>query len=117
MTRVDPFLDDVFETFRRTSSRPCNAAEAVALEIYKPPLTRRFFYALMKWGILVMALAAIGVMLSGCDTQAAEIEDAEALSSREWAGQQVCGPAATAVWHGDKQLECLPTRTPMAVQR
>lgn len=37
----------------------------------------------------------------------ADRQDAEALSSREWAGQRVCGPNATAVWESDKTLTCL----------
>ncbi|MBF5006884.1 hypothetical protein [Diaphorobacter caeni] len=42
------------------------------------------------------------------DVQAiAEQEDADALNSREWAGQQVCGPDRTAVWDDDKSLRCL----------
>lgn len=46
---------------------------------------------------------------------AAAQEEAEALASREWAGQQVCGPDATPVWEDAKTLLCLrhadlPTR-------
>lgn len=37
----------------------------------------------------------------------ADQQDAEALSSREWAGRQVCGPNATPVWESDKTLLCL----------
>lgn len=36
-------------------------------------------------------------------------QDAEALASREWAGQQVCGPGALASWDGDV-LICTPKR-------
>ena len=36
-------------------------------------------------------------------------QDAEAMTSREWAGQQVCGPHRTAVWEDDKTLTCLRT--------
>lgn len=46
--------------------------------------------------------------------QAAQ-EEAEAIASREWAGQQVCGPHATPEWLDAKTLQCLrhvdqPTR-------
>lgn len=34
-------------------------------------------------------------------------QDTEALASREWAGQQVCGPHATPEWLDDKTLRCL----------
>ena len=33
-------------------------------------------------------------------------QDTEALASREWAGQQVCGPHRTAVWESDQVLTC-----------
>lgn len=47
-------------------------------------------------------------------SQAAQ-EEAETIASREWAGQQVCGPRATPEWLDDKTLRCLkhvdqPTR-------
>lgn len=46
--------------------------------------------------------------------QAAQ-EEAEAIASREWAGQQACGPRATPEWLDAKTLRCLrhvdqPTR-------
>ena len=34
-------------------------------------------------------------------------EDAAALSSRQWAATQVCGPHATPQWVGDKDIVCL----------
>ncbi len=34
-------------------------------------------------------------------------QDTEALASREWVGQQVCGPHATPEWLDDKTLRCL----------
>lgn len=36
----------------------------------------------------------------------AELEDAAALSSREFAGRALCGKGATPVWADDKTLEC-----------
>ena len=106
-------------TQRRFSSRmgeqqPCDALSAIALHRYTPPLSHRLFYACLKWG-WVAVLAAV-FLLTGCDDlaaahaqaveQLADQQDAEALSSREWAGQQVCGPHATAVWTGDKEMQC-----------
>lgn len=45
--------------------------------------------------------------------QAEELEaaqqEAQAKASREFAGQQVCGPGARAQWDGDV-LSCLPKR-------
>jgi hypothetical protein len=40
------------------------------------------------------------------DDEAAR-QDAEAISSREFAGRQVCGPNATPEWLDDKHLQCL----------
>ncbi len=40
-------------------------------------------------------------------TAQAQQEEADAMASREWAGQQVCGPNATPEWLDDKQLACL----------
>lgn len=37
--------------------------------------------------------------------QAAQ-QEAEAIASRQWAGQQVCGPHATPEWLDDKTLVC-----------
>ena len=37
-------------------------------------------------------------------------QDAAALASREFAGQQVCGPAALATWQDSKTLVCTPKR-------
>lgn len=72
------------------------------------PALRGLFYAI--------ALTAVS-MLAGCDDlaaahaqavdQVAEQQAREALASRIWAGQQVCGPNATAVWLDDKTMECL----------
>ena len=73
------------------------------------PATRRFFYA------CIAALA----LLTGCDDldvhaqavdQVAEQQDREALYSRERAGQQVCGPHATAIWESDKSMHCAKER-------
>lgn len=37
----------------------------------------------------------------------ADQEDAAALSSREFAGQAVCGPGKTAVWRNNYEHDCL----------
>lgn len=118
MKRMEPFLEDVFECFPRTSQRPCNALDAVAIEVYRQPLLKRLFYAISQWGWVVIVPVTLAAVLAGCDSNAAQAaqEDAEALDSRDWAALQICGANETPVWHGDT-LECLPTRTPMAVQR
>lgn len=79
--------------FPRTTQEAfgCDANSAVALHKYKAPLTRRFFYACMKWG-WVAALAAV-FLLAGCaddlDAHAAiqaDLADAIAQAAKE-AGQ------------------------------
>lgn len=90
---------------------------AFEMQKFTKPAARRFFYVCARWGAVVLALAAVGALLTGCDSNAAaaDREDAEALSSREWAGLQVCGPEKTAVWRDDT-LECLATRPVMTVE-
>jgi hypothetical protein len=72
-------------------------------------------------GTALIVVAVIGIWLYVQDAdysaehgQAAELEaaqqDAAALASREFAGQQVCGPAAEAIWIDDKTLTCQPKR-------
>lgn len=55
------------------------------------------------------ALAVVLLMAWAQDDDSRRIadqQDAEALSSRDWAGQKVCGPNKTAVWEDDKTLRC-----------
>lgn len=84
-------------TQRRFSSRmgeqqPCDALSAIALHSYKAPLTRRFFYALIRWGwgwaAVFAGLAAL--VLTGCtddlETHAAmqaDLADAIATAAKE----------------------------------
>ncbi len=118
MKRMEPFLEDVFESFPRTSQRPCNASDAVAIEVYRQPLLKRLFYAISQWGWVVIVPVTLAAALAGCDSNAAQAaqEDAEALDSRDWAALQICGANETPVWRGDT-LECLRERPVMAVQR
>ena len=58
----------------------CSADEAIAVRLYKPPLHRRFFYALCRrhgWVLFVVALAVL--VLSGCGDIAAEQASADSL--------------------------------------
>jgi len=113
MIRMPPYLDNCTSRFARTSR-----CDGHAIYYHRAPITRRFFYALCRWGWLVIFLAALA--LTGCadhsaeHAQAKELEaaqqDAAALASREFAGQQVCGPAAEAIWIDDKTLTCQPKR-------
>jgi hypothetical protein len=97
---------------------PCDAAQAVAIHKYKPPLHRRFFYALIRWG---WAPLIVLVLLTGCSAdhasewaQSSEIaavqQEEAAKASREFAGRQVCGPGAVHEWIDDKTVQCVPKR-------
>lgn len=62
------------------------------------------------WCIAIVVTVAFGAAASAfgaADEHEADRQDTEALSSREFAGQAVCGPHATAEWLDDKTLQCL----------
>lgn len=74
-----------------------------------------------NWGTAILISAILGAFLfvqyddnSAEWSQSQELEaaqqDAAALASREFAGRQVCGPAAEASWQDDKMLVCTPKR-------
>lgn len=64
----------------------------------------------LTWAVAsLLALGLGAIAATGHDEAEADREDAEALNSREWAGQQVCGPRATPEWLDDKTLRCLKT--------
>lgn len=75
---------------RMGEQQPCDAQSAIALPPYQAPLTRRFFYALLRWG-WVAVLAAV-FLLAGCDdldvhaAAQADLADAIAAAAKE-AGQ------------------------------
>lgn len=68
---------------------PCDATQAVAIHKYKPPLARRFFYALIRSGWVVFAVVLALLVLAGCDdtraeeATAASLRDALAQAQRE----------------------------------
>lgn len=61
---------------------------------------------LTYWLLALFITLGVGHIAAQASTEA-DLEDAAALSSREFAGQALCGPNATAVWLDDKSLECL----------
>ena len=114
--------DPITYRYKRTliDAFGCDATQAIAIHKYKPPMHRRFFYALMRMGWIVFVVLLIAMVLTGCSgdmrheqAQAAEIETIQkeeaAKASREFAGQQLCGPGARAQWDGDV-LSCIPKR-------
>ena len=58
----------------------CSADEAIALHKYKPPLHRRFFYALCRHGWVLFVVALAVLVLSGCSDIDAEIATAASLA-------------------------------------
>lgn len=57
--------------------------------------------------ILLAVIFAAFFYAAHSDAEAtAAQQDTEALASREWVGQQVCGPHRTAVWESDQVLTC-----------
>lgn len=61
---------------------------------------------LIYWILALLMTLAMG-HIAAKGSAAADEEDAAALSSREFAGQAMCGKNATPVWTDDKTLECL----------
>ena len=59
------------------------------------------------WIIALLITLGLGHLAAQADSAQADREDAAALSSREFAGQAVCGTGKTAVWADDKTLTCL----------
>ena len=111
MRREPAFLDNCFSQFPRTQR--LDAWSANPIEAYPPSLTLRVMTFLVMWGWLVALLLLSLLFLTGCDASAEPIavrsarEDAEAISSREWAGLVQCGPHGTADWLDDKTMRCL----------
>ncbi|MBO9679525.1 MAG: hypothetical protein J7556_14885 [Acidovorax sp.] len=56
---------------------------------------------------LIAAVVALGMSAVAGHDYEADAQDAAAMTSREWAGQRVCGPDATPEWIDDKTLQCL----------
>lgn len=62
----------------------------------------------MKLALWIFAaLITLGVgAIAARGSAEADREDAAALSSREFVGQEICGPHATPAWTDDQILEC-----------
>lgn len=60
---------------------------------------------LTYWILSLFITLGVGHIAAQASVEA-DLEDAAALSSREFAGQAMCGPRATPVWTDDKTLEC-----------
>ena len=94
--------------------------EAIAIQTFRKPPLRRFFFALLKRGWVLIPAVLLFLVLTGCsvdnsaewpesDNLQAIQQEESARASREFAGQEVCGPGALAQWDGDV-LSCIPKR-------
>ena len=64
--------------------------------------------ALACWTVALVVTVAMGTAAAYYDAEAtSDAQDAEALASRAFAAQVVCGTGSTAVWLDDKTLQCL----------
>lgn len=57
------------------------------------------------WILALLITLGVGHIAAQASVEA-ELEDAAALSSREFAGQVLCGKNAVAVWTDDKEMDC-----------
>lgn len=60
---------------------------------------------LTNWIFAIAITLGVGAIAAQADAEA-DREDAAALSSREFAGQALCGKGKTAVWTDDKEMDC-----------
>ena len=59
----------------------------------------------IPWILALLITLGMGHFAARASVEA-ELEDAAALSSREFAGQAMCGKNAVAVWTDDKSMDC-----------
>lgn len=60
----------------------------------------------IPWILALLITLGMGHFAARASAEADQ-EDAAALSSREFAGQALCGKGKTAVWADDKEMDCL----------
>lgn len=95
--------------------------EAIAIQTFRKPPLRRFFFALLKRGWVLIPAVLLFLVLTGSsvdnsaewpesDNLVAIQQEEAARASREFAGQAVCGPGALAQWLSDQKLQCVPKR-------
>ena len=65
---------------------------------------------LYTWTAALSFVIAWGWASAHFDREREEVEAQDAMTSRDWAARQVCGPNSTPVWRSDKDLQCLTTK-------
>ena len=85
MIRMPPYLNNCTSVFPRTTR-----CDGQAIYHYPAPITRRFFYAVIRWGWAIVPVLLLAFVLSGCadDLQAhaavqADLADAIATAAKE----------------------------------
>ena len=103
MSQRVPFPADVCPEpdakFHRVAAEafPCGPREAVALQKFEQP-------PVWRWLLAALAVLVAGVMLSGCDAQAAPEQP---LTKAELGAAKACGKGYTAAWVDAVTHECL----------
>jgi len=62
MIRMPPYLDNCTSVFPRTTR-----CDGQAIYHYPAPITRRFFYAVIRWGWVIVPAVLLALVLTGCD--------------------------------------------------
>ena len=92
MIRMPPYLDNCTSVFPRTTR-----CDGQAIYHYPAPITRRFFYAVMRWGWAIVPAVLLALVLTGCDDldgyTAAQADLADAIAT---AAKEAGNVAATA---------------------
>ncbi len=84
MIRMPPYLDNCTSVFPRTTR-----CDGQAIYHYPAPITRRFFYAVIRWGWVIVPAVLLTLVLTGCDdldgytAAQADLADAIATAAKE----------------------------------
>lgn len=84
MIRMPPHLDNCTSVFPRTTR-----CDGQAIYHYPAPITRRFFYAVIRWGWAIVPVLLLAFVLTGCDdidmhiAVQADLADAIATAAKE----------------------------------
>ena len=84
MIRMPPYLDNCTSVFPRTTR-----CDGQAIYHYPAPITRRFFYAVIRWGWVIIPAVLLALVLTGCDdldgytAAQADLADAIAAAAKE----------------------------------
>ena len=84
MIRMPPYLDNCTSVFPRTTR-----CDGQAIYHYPAPITRRFFYAVIRWGWVIVPAVLLAFVLTGCDdidmhiAVQADLADAIATAAKE----------------------------------